>query len=320
MRPLKTVKQGCTPTTGLLELMETFRLMLNACILVGLEEDKTAMRSLSLACYPRLKHYTANSRYKLCAISRAAGILRNYRKLSRKHRVRTPYCTRPMLTTCYGLKIVNNRLRIPSGYEIGLNRHTIEVLKSMDLRSVTVNPRGLSVSFSKETQPLECTGMLGIDTNLDNVTVADTGGNVDSRDLAKAILAKSRSRQVRRRFRRNDVRIRRGVFRKHGRIEKNRVGWIIHNASVSVVRHAKEHRMGIVMENIKGIRKLYRRGNRQSRDYRARMNNWSFYDFQRQVEYKARWEGIPVSYVAARGTSAKCSKCGNRMFPKRTEC
>ena len=66
------------------------------------------------------------------------------------------------------------------------------------------------------------------------------------------------------------------------------------------------------MEDLKGMRKLYRKGNGQGRNYRHRLNSWSYYELQRQVEYKARWEGIPVYYVAAWGTSSRCSTCGGR--------
>jgi putative transposase len=46
------------------------------------------------------------------------------------------------------------------------------------------------------------------------------------------------------------------------------------------------------------------------------MNSWSFAELQRQIEYKARWEGIPVIYVNPYGTSVKCSICGLRMKPE----
>ena len=108
------------------------------------------------------------------------------------------------------------------------------------------------------------------------------------------------------------MRIRRVVYGKYGRIQRNRVAWLLHNVSASIVKRAKEKRFGIVMENIKGIRRLYRKGNGQGTTYRARLNSWSFYELQRQIEYKARWEGVPVSYVAARGTSVNCSICGSR--------
>ena len=68
------------------------------------------------------------------------------------------------------------------------------------------------------------------------------------------------------------------------------------------------------MEKLSGIRRLYRRGNGQSRNYRARMNSWSFGLLQRQIEYKARWEGVKVIYVPARNTSKRCSICGYKTL------
>jgi transposase len=70
------------------------------------------------------------------------------------------------------------------------------------------------------------------------------------------------------------------------------------------------------MENLKGIRKLYRKGNGQGTEFRGRMNSWSYYELQRQVEYKANWEGIPVFYVDAWGTSKRCSICGSKLIPE----
>jgi len=67
------------------------------------------------------------------------------------------------------------------------------------------------------------------------------------------------------------------------------------------------------MEKLKGIRKLYRKGNGRGRSYRGRMNSWSFREFQRQVEYKAAWFGLPVPYINPRGTSRKCPDCGSSL-------
>jgi putative transposase len=82
------------------------------------------------------------------------------------------------------------------------------------------------------------------------------------------------------------------------------------------VKRAKEFKMAITMENLRGIRKLYRKGNGQGKDYRFKMNSWSYRELQRQIDYKARWEGIPVYYVNPRGTSVRCSRCDDRMFVK----
>ncbi len=147
------------------------------------------------------------------------------------------------------------------------------------------------------------------------MTAADSDGSTLRHDLRGATEVKARCRETKSHFKRNDARIRRRVYGKYGAIQRNRVGWLLHNVSASIVRRAKEKRFGIVMENIKGIRKLYRKGNGQGTTYRARLNSWSFYELQRQIEYKARWEGIPVAYVAARGTSVNCSICGSRTYP-----
>ena len=68
------------------------------------------------------------------------------------------------------------------------------------------------------------------------------------------------------------------------------------------------------MEKLTGIRRLYQKGNGQSRNYRARMNSWSYGELQRQIEYKARWEGVRVIYVPARNTSKRCSVCGYKTL------
>ncbi|OLD34522.1 MAG: hypothetical protein AUI50_06080 [Crenarchaeota archaeon 13_1_40CM_2_52_14] len=70
----------------------------------------------------------------------------------------------------------------------------------------------------------------------------------------------------------------------------------------------------VEIERLTGIRRLYHRGNGQSRHYRARMNSWSYGKLQRQIEYKARWERVKVIYVPARNTSKRCSICGYKTL------
>jgi len=156
-------------------------------------------------------------------------------------------------------------------------------------------------------------GMLGIDRNLNNVTAVDSLGNILVHDLSKVIMIKSSSRQTVARFKRDDCRIRSRIAGKYGRIKRNRTQWLLHNATKKLVEHARKYRLGVALENIKDIRRLYRRGNGQSADYRGRMNSWPFYETGRQVSYKASWEGLPVIHVNPKGTTSKCSVCGDRM-------
>jgi putative transposase len=206
---------------------------------------------------------------------------------------------------------------MPGNLTIPLNPYTIKRLSlGIEIRSVTISLNRLTIAYRKKVKPTNCTGMMGVDRNLNNVTIAETNGNIIIHDLSEATKVKSEIRQVTRHFKRNDVRIRRRIYAKYGRLEKDRVGWLLHSTSASIVKHAQQNHLAIAMENLKGIRKLYRKGNRQGREYRAMMNSWSYYELQRQIECKASWEGIPVIHVNARGTSAKCSRCGNRMIPE----
>lgn len=155
--------------------------------------------------------------------------------------------------------------------------------------------------------------------NLSNVTLAATDGGVLQIDLSRANAVKSKYRAVRAKFSRNDHRIRKVIYAKYGRKERDRVQQFLHRASKTIVGEAKAKHYGIALERLRSIRRLYRKGNGQSRNYRARMNSWSFAELQRQIEYKARWGGLPVRYVNPAGTSVKCSKCGCRVKAKPEE-
>src|SRR5712691_5941666 len=292
--------------------------MVNDCVRIGLRENLTSMKSLCMKAYHQLSAYDVPTCYRLTAISRAAGILRNYRRELKKRgwSARVPYVTRLSLTDCYGFRVIHRLMRLPvrrGKYAfIVLNDHTLRTISGHTAKSLTLTSNCLSICLSKEIAEIKPVGAIAIDRNLNNVTMADSDGGTLRHDITRATEVKFRCRETKSHFNRNDVRIRRVVYGKYGRIQRNRVGWLLHNVSASIDKRAYEKRFGIVMENIRGIRKLYRKGNGQGTNYRARLNSWSFCELQRQIEYKARWEGIPVSYVAARGTSANCSICGSR--------
>src|SRR5208337_2524567 len=114
MRAVKAVQQHYRSSPEILRMLDGFRLMLNACIQVGLVEHVTSLKALSLKAYKQLATYDAMSYYKLCAISGATGILRNYRRTARNGGNPTaPHVRRLRLTTCYGLRIENGYLLLP---------------------------------------------------------------------------------------------------------------------------------------------------------------------------------------------------------------
>jgi putative transposase len=326
MRAVKAVQQYYTPKPEILWMLEQFRQILNECVRIGLSENVTSLNSLSTKAYHQLATYPVMSYYKLCAISKATGILRNYRKAKGKNpKTKEPYARRLQLTTCYGFKIktLDKTLLLPfkpkQPLSIMLNAHVIRVLSkpNIQVRSVTLTHERLSVCYAKEIEPVQSRGLIGIDRNLDNLTLADSDGRVmRNNDLAKATEVKAMYREIRSHMRRNDQRIHQQVAGKYGGKQHEKVNQILHHASKQVVNDAKSRQFGVVMEKLTGIRKLYRKGNWQGRVYRGRMNSWSYHELQRQIEYKAHWEGIPVIYVNPNGTSVKCSICGSRMKPE----
>ena len=315
---VKSVRQKHEASADLLQLLNEFRRMMNVCIAVGIEENVSSLKTLSLKSYHRLSCGILGY-YRLCAISTATGILRNYRKTKKKNpRTRFPYARKLMLTTCYGFKIQNGLLRLPvrpRQYSyVRLNNHTLQVVSGLSVHSVTLTPDSLTMSYSKETVEIEPEGYVGIDRNLDNITIASTDGTVKTFDMSKATVINADYRYVKSRFKRNDSRTRTQIFSKYGEKQQNRVQPLLYGVSKRIVEEAKTGRCGIIMENLTGMRRLYRKGNSQSRNYRARMNSWSYGELQRQIEYKAGWEGVRVIYVSARNTSKRCSICGYKTL------
>jgi putative transposase len=318
MRAVKTVQQHYAPSPEIVRMLDEFRQMMNACIQVGLAANVTSLKALSLKAYKQLAAYDAMSYYKLCAISAATGILRNHRRLARHgEKPTTPYVRGLRLTTCYGFKIKDGCLLLPhhprTTIRIPLIPHVQATVRKHAVRSVTLTQGKLSLTYAKQVAEIRPEGFIGIDSNLNNVTLAATDGSTLRHDLSEATRVKATYRETRSRVRRNDVRIRREITSKYGWKQRQKVNRILHHASKMTVQQAKDHDFGIVMERLTGVRKLYRRGNGQGRWYRGWMNSWSYAELQRQIEYKARWEGLPVIYVHPHGTSAKCSICGSRM-------
>lgn len=182
--------------------------------------------------------------------------------------------------------------------------------------SITISECKVSLAISKNVKENAPVGHIGIGVNERNVTWAESTGQVHKDDTSEVAELRERYREIRAKIARrvrNDRRVQGRLLSKYGRREKQRTTGLIHPVTNRIVEKARTNQFGIVMENLKGIRKHYRKGNGQGRLYRGRLNSWVFREIQRQVEYKARWEGIPVLYINARGTSSKCPNCGSSL-------
>src|SRR6266566_1125710 len=319
---VKSVWQHYAPTRDVLGLLEVFRRMVNESIRIGLANNVSSLRKLSLLSYNQLARCDSPSCYKLCAISRAAGILAARKKSHRRgFTARTPYAVKQQLVSCYGFKTKSGGLEIPVSrgkrLSIPLTKHTLDVISQPGIKvpSFTLTQNKLCLCIARDPAVIECASTVGVDRNLRNLTFGNDQ-ETSHYDLSKCVGIAKTSVRILASFRRDDARIRTRIASKYGERRTSRTSNLLHNATKTIVAVAVQRRTAIVLENIEGIRSLYRKGNCQGRKYRGRMNGWSLGEAQRQIEYKARWAGLPVIRLSrreTRGSSVSCPRCGERL-------
>lgn len=317
MSVVKCVWQHHDKKSELQPVFDYFRSIANEAIRIGAERSITSRFMLHNILYYKLRT-EFHCKYVYGALECAASKLRLFRQVKKKNlKARIPYISKNhLILDNRAYKITDGQIRIPtnSGFYcfIKLNHYVLEQLQAKKLGSITITEEKIVISYSKQNTVQHTTDFVAVDRNLDNATTFDTQNKFVIYDLHKANQIKLAYKQVKSKFRRNDVRIRKKIFAKYGKKEKNRVNQILHVTSKNIARQ----NMGIILEDLKGIRKLYRKGNGRGTKFRAKMNSWSFYELQRQIEYKARWFDLSVIYVRAHWTSSKCAVCGSKMVPE----
>ncbi len=102
---------------------------------------------------------------------------------------------------------------------------------------------------------------------------------------------------------------RKELLAKYGRRERNRVKDVLHKVSKTIMEFAKVRGCGIILEDLKGIRKRID----YNRVLNRRLHSWSFRKLQSYIEYKAKLEGLPVVYVNPKDTSSRCPICEGKL-------
>jgi putative transposase len=298
--------------------------MVNHCIRVGLKNNCSTLKKLSLLSYCQLKEYPLPSKYKLNAISQAAGRLAQMKKDIKKGRkIKSPFVRKPYLVSCYAFKINGMLLSFPlknrEFANILLTDHTVLELSEdgVKTRSFTITPTSLSISIQKTVTEIKPKDAIGIDRNLRNITISTPERTIMYR-TEKILSIKENSQHVRASFKRFDVQVKKRFFTKLRGRQTRRVNHYLHIISKHIVEEARRTKSMIIFEDLKGIRKLYKKGNGQGKKFRRVMNcTIPNYEIQRQVTYKAAWEGIPVYFVDPKRTSKLCPTCGGKLLEDR---
>ena len=297
--------------------MNIFKDMVNHCIRIGLENNVSTLKRFCILYYHELEQYNTLSYYKLNAISQACGRLSQMKRDIKKGRkVKSPFVSKPYATNCYSFKVNGMLLTIPfrKGHRINilLNKHTIDTVSDMKVKSFVMTPTSLSLSVKKEVTEIIPENVIGIDRNLRNVTISTPSDNIMYK-TNKLLSIKENTMHVIASFRRNDRRVKGRFYQRIKGRRTRRIVQHLHKISKDIVSKAVQQKSMIIFEDLKGIRKLYRKGNGQGNKFRRKLNSWSFYELQRQIEYKAKWEGIPVRYVNPKRTSMLCPICGELL-------
>lgn len=223
-------------------------------------------------------------------------------------------------------EVHNVKLIVP-GQQIKYNDHIVRIVpykiefylvpEVISIRNIEIDNEYYYVACEVSCEPTkETIGFLGIDRNAKghNVVATNTINNKVIK-LGKALdHIKQKAKDLR------DQANSKKQYKRSKAIAKkanNRTKGIGHKMSRTIVNYASENNLTIVMEKLDGILKNKKSIKRKDKDIQKRqrslnytIHSWGFYQFAKQIEYKAALAGIPVKYIDPAYTSQRCSRCG----------
>lgn len=218
------------------------------------------------------------------------------------------------------VKIVEGGIRIPAIFKKEIIPITVPKPIVGAIRQVEFFKRNkvwfMSYSYNTPCIKTEVfSGFIGVDRNsVDNVaTIADVStGKFRKIGSCTSSLTKN--------FRNRRANLQskgaKNALVKIKRKQSFRIKEINHKVSRTIVDYAKEHRSVLVLEDLGQISKKGK-----AKKY-VQKSQWSFYQLETFIKYKAALLGVPVIYVNPAYTSQTCSKCGslNKTNGKHYKC
>ena len=226
--------------------MNIFKDMVNHCIRIGLENNVSTLKRFCILYYHELEQYNTLSYYKLNAISQACGRLSQMKRDIKKGRkVKSPFVSKPYATNCYSFKVNGMLLTIPfrKGHRINilLNKHTIDTVSDMKVKSFVMTPTSLSLSVKKEVTEIIPENVIGIDRNLRNVTISTPSDNIMYK-TNKLLSIKENTMHVIASFRRNDRRVKGRFYQRIKGRRTRRIVQHLHKISKDIVSKAVQQK------------------------------------------------------------------------------
>ncbi len=312
MRVVKSIVFRYAPNQQILDLLNTFRQMVNEAIHICMTENiKGRLNLRNRIYYDFNKKYGLVTCYNYSVAEVAWSIVKKHKKWHRK-----PFAKRLMLkmdSQNYTLNISllsipykkGERILIPLEY--GDYQRSFLMDRTLKRGSITITASNIIMAFSKETATIEPLRNVGYDINEKSLVSSD-GIKYDLSPVSRIRNEYGYRRSKFYEKHPHDRRLKK-KFSSNSR-EKERIKQFLNGVSKDVVQKAKESKSGIVMEKLTSIRNSMKKGNWKGKKLRGRINRWSFRILQQQIVCKAQWEGVSVEFINPKNTSKTCSACG----------
>ena len=151
--------------------------------------------------------------------------------------------------------------------------------------------------------PFDPKGFLGVDKGIVNIAVDSDGNTFSGKQVDKTRERLTKIKfALQKRGNKSAKRHLKKIAKKQSWFQKD----TNHCISKKIVANAKGTERAIVLEDLKNIRsrQKVRKADRQ------RFGNWTFYQLDSFIEYKAKIAGVPIIKIDPRNTSRTCSVCG----------
>jgi putative transposase len=315
---------------GVIEkLLEDFRDMINFCIEKALRNDVTSYAKLRKLVYKEWKRrwdYSTHFCHSACKV--ASSMLKSWRKKVRKGEAnpdKPPKAKKlfirfdPQLVKFDGDKLrisIRPRQFVYVQLKYGkYQRKFVEEWKKGKLKvgEITMNGEKVIIPFRKEVDLMNPKDWIAIDINETNVTAVSTNPHIIRIEHGLRTIHTTYF-EIRRRIQKlskyKPITSKR-LMKKYSGREKRKTHDLCHKIAKIIVDFAKKHNLGIIMEDLRGIRSRIKYGKILNR----RLHSWNFRKLQFLIEYKAKLSRIPVVYVNPRKTSSLCPICGGKLAP-----
>lgn len=178
--------------------------------------------------------------------------------------------------------------------KLAIIRNKFYILQTVEVPCDTMNP---------------VSNFIGVDMGITDIATLSDGTTFSSKQLNNYRIKRQK---VRSSLQAKGTKGSKRVLKRLSGREQRTNQLINHTISKRIVDTAKTTGQGLVVENLKGIRKSLEKF---SKKQKGLYHKWSFFDLRCKIEYKAERSGVQLIVVDPRYSSKTCSCCnhiGNR--------